>query len=103
MTLPKKLYDVLKFLITFIPYIVTIVSGLLLTFGVAESITNKIIFAISSVASIADAVIKTCAKNHWKTVAEDGTTEDIEYTDSDEDEYEDDDVEIGLDASTDNE
>ncbi len=81
MTMPKKLYDVMKFLIGFIPYVVTILSGACMTFSVGDGVTNKIIFCLGAVASICDAAIKVAGKLHWKTIAENGETEEIPVED----------------------
>lgn len=82
MTIPKKIYDIMKFLIGFIPYVVTILSGACMTFGVGDSVTNKIIFCVGAVASICDAAIKVASKLHWKAIATDGKTEEITADDT---------------------
>lgn len=77
MTIPKKVYDMMKFIIGFMPYVVTIISGACMTFNVGDGATDKIVFCVSAVAALCDAVIKVASKLHWKAIAQNGSAEDI--------------------------
>lgn len=77
MTIPKKLYDTMKFLIGFIPYVVAILSGACSRLDVGDSTANDIIFWVSAAASLCDAFIKVAGKLHWKMIAENGDVTEI--------------------------
>lgn len=78
MCLPKKLYEALKFTKDFGFAVISIVTALLMAFGIADNTVSIVALCISSFCQLIVIFINTCAKNHWKSKAEDGTEVEIE-------------------------
>lgn len=78
MYLPKKLYEVLKFTKDFGFAVISIVTALLMAFEIADSTVSIVALCISSFCQLIVIFINTCAKNHWKAKAEDGSECEIE-------------------------
>ena len=76
MTLPKKVYDALKFIVQLIPLIVTFVGATFIVCGINEDTTNIILVVLGAVGTMLTGVIQICRSNHWKLIAEDGSIED---------------------------
>ena len=76
MTLPKKVYEGLKFAVQLIPVIITFIGGTFIVCGISETTVNIILVVLGAVGTALTGLVQICRANHWKIVAEDGTIED---------------------------
>lgn len=76
MTLPKKVYEVMKFIVQLIPVIVTFVGATFIAFGISETTVNIVLVVLGAVGTALTGVVQICRANHWKIINEDGTSED---------------------------
>ena len=72
MILPSKVYDILKFLVRFIPLLVTFVGTVALVLGASEQTVNIILVILGAVGTLVEGLIEICKANHYKFIAEDG-------------------------------
>ena len=79
MTLPKKLYESLKFIIKLCPWVMTFISGLFIKLGITDETTSLITFLVSAAGALATLIVEYCKANHYKVKADDGTTEEITF------------------------
>lgn len=76
MTLPKKVYEGLKFVVQLVPVLVAFVGSTFLVLGINESTVNIVLVMLGAVGAALTGVVQICRANHWKIINEDGTSED---------------------------
>lgn len=76
MTLPKKVYEGLKFVVQLVPVLVTFIGATFIACGVNETAVNIILIILGAIGTAMTGVVQICRSNHWKIIAEDGSYED---------------------------
>ena len=89
MTLPSKIYDILKFLVKFIPLLVAFLGTVLKVLGTGETTVNIILVILGAVGTLVQGLLEICRANHYKVAISDGSAIPVDnYDENEEDEDE---------------
>lgn len=73
MTLPSKIYDILKLIAGIIPLIVTAFGTIAIALGMGEEQVNVILIVIGAVGTFIKGLIEFCKSNYYKIKVKNGT------------------------------
>ena len=76
--LPQKAYEIVKFIVKFIPLFVTFLGTVLLTCGAADAVVSVILTIVGAIGALAEGLIEICKANHYKIKTDEGAIIEIE-------------------------
>ena len=73
MTLPSKVYDIMKFIVKFVPLLVAFIGTVFKVIGIGEETINIILVILGAVGTLVQGLLEICRANHYKIIARDGS------------------------------
>ena len=66
MTLPSKVYDIMKFIVKFVPLLVAFIGTTFKVLGIGEATINIILVILGAVATMVQGLLEICRGNYFK-------------------------------------
>lgn len=79
MVLPSKVYDVMKFIVKFVPLLVAFIGTVFKVLGIGEDTINIILVILGAVGTMVQGLLEICRANHYKVKAQEGIVPVDEY------------------------
>lgn len=84
MILPQKVYEILKFVVKFIPLMVTFLGTVLLSLGVGDNVVSIILTVLGAIGALVEGLVEIVKANHYKIKTEEGSIISIEAAQDEE-------------------